>query len=192
MGTGTALEYFQKLEQLTNHANLRDDTSDCGHMVEALKGGVPPAYIKTIYDIGIWIPEGYNEWKKQIITMNQECQRKHVHDQMHTGHSSSNQRNNNASNQKTSNASAANILGDKKMGTGIIYGGQGKPMDIDAMHKKGLCFGCGEKGHLNKDCPKKQKKAKVRAVKEETKKDEGKEELASTSKVEEVKDYAGK
>lgn len=72
MGTGTTSEYFQKLEQLAKCANLQDDTRDHGHMVKVLKGGVPPTYIKTIYDIGIWIPERYNEWKKQIITMDQE------------------------------------------------------------------------------------------------------------------------
>ena len=49
-------------------------------------------------------------------------------------------------------------------------------MDIDAMTteqraeamKKGLCFGCGKRGHLNKDCPDKKEK------KEEKKKEEPK------------------
>lgn len=115
-----------------------------------------------------------------------------MHDQTHTGHSTNQHFNNNTSSQKTGNTGATNSLGNKKTGTGITYGGQEKLMDIDAMCKKGLCFGCSKKGHLNKDCQKKQKKAEVRAVKEETKKDEGKEELVPTSKVEEVKDDTGK
>ena len=49
-------------------------------------------------------------------------------------------------------------------------------MDIDSMTteqraeamKKGLCFGCGKRGHLNKDCPDKKEK------KEERKKEEPK------------------
>ena len=49
-------------------------------------------------------------------------------------------------------------------------------MDIDSMMteqraeamKKGLCFGCGKHGHLNKDCP--DKKGKKPAEKKEEKK----------------------
>ena len=49
-------------------------------------------------------------------------------------------------------------------------------MDIDAMTteqrteamKKGLCFGCGKHGHLNKDCP--DKKGKKNEEKKEEKK----------------------
>ena len=49
-------------------------------------------------------------------------------------------------------------------------------MDIDSMTteqraeamKKGLCFGCGKRGHLNRDCP--EKKEKKEEKKEEKKK----------------------
>ena len=48
-------------------------------------------------------------------------------------------------------------------------------MDVNAMSieqraeamKKSLCFGCGKRGHLNKDCPKKEDK---KGKKEEKKK----------------------
>ena len=49
-------------------------------------------------------------------------------------------------------------------------------MDVNAMTteeraeamKKGLCFGCGKHGHLNRDCP--NKKGKKEEKKEEKKK----------------------
>jgi len=37
-------------------------------------------------------------------------------------------------------------------------------MDIDQAKKEGRCFGCGEKGHLNRDCPKKERKFNVRVT----------------------------
>lgn len=41
----------------------------------------------------------------------------------------------------------------KRTGSGTTFGGQGQPMDIDRARRQGLCFGCGERGHLKRDCP---------------------------------------
>jgi hypothetical protein len=37
-------------------------------------------------------------------------------------------------------------------------------MDIDQAKREGRYFGCGEKGHLNRDCPKKEKNFNVRVT----------------------------
>ncbi len=41
-----------------------------------------------------------------------------------------------------------NSVPEKTMGTGTIYGGSGKPMDINAVHAKAKCYGCGQIGHF--------------------------------------------
>jgi hypothetical protein len=41
----------------------------------------------------------------------------------------------------------------KKTASGVTFGGQGEPMNIDQMRKEGRCFKCCEKGHLSRDCP---------------------------------------
>lgn len=37
--------------------------------------------------------------------------------------------------------------------TGMTFGGRGQPMDLDEARQKGLCFRCGQKGHLSRLCP---------------------------------------
>lgn len=42
-----------------------------------------------------------------------------------------------------------------KVATGTVFGGSGQPMDIDAARRLGLCFNCGQVGHISKFCPQK-------------------------------------
>ncbi|KAI0690624.1 hypothetical protein BC835DRAFT_1216317, partial [Cytidiella melzeri] len=40
-----------------------------------------------------------------------------------------------------------------KDATGLVFGGQGQPMDIDVARRRGLCFKCHKPGHLGRNCP---------------------------------------
>jgi Ty3 transposon capsid-like protein/Zinc knuckle len=55
---------------------------------------------------------------------------------------------------------------DRKTPTGVIFGGRGKPMEVDALRWDNRCFSCGAVGHFRHECPSGDKthKVNVRAV----------------------------
>jgi len=53
---------------------------------------------------------------------------------------------------------------DRKTPTGVVYGGKGRPMDVDTIKKTNRCFSCGEVGHFRRDCPQPTKRLNVRAI----------------------------
>lgn len=57
--------------------------------------------------------------------------------------------------------------------TGVIFGGRGQPMDIDAARRRGVCFRCEKPGHLARDCTAPNRRAvNVRALVAELSKEE--------------------
>ncbi|PBK64637.1 hypothetical protein ARMSODRAFT_978890 [Armillaria solidipes] len=150
----------------------------------SLRQGVPTSYTTMIANIGVGIPVRYDQWREQIETMNEERQRKEAIDAVGGMYQPRPPQSKNTQSSRMPKPSATTTP-TKKTATGTVYGGQGQPMDIDAI-KSGDCFCCGKKGHISKNCPlqswNKGKKQEVRASTTES----------TDSKIEEVKDAAGK
>ncbi len=74
---------------------------------------------------------------------------------------SSNKKTTDGATSSSTGKQASNAKGHDSARRWMIYGGAGKPMDIDRQKymKQGLCFLCRGKGHILKNCPMKMKKA---------------------------------
>ena len=42
---------------------------------------------------------------------------------------------------------------DKRTGTGVVFGRQGKAMDVNAARQQNRCFNCRKVGHFKHNCP---------------------------------------
>lgn len=203
MSNDPAPLYFQKLEREAKLANRLTDETDHGALIQAVCKGIPPHYTSMIANISFGISRTYPEWKRCICQMYDERQKQWVFNETHDLKSCHEKH---PGNQKqitaTSSSKAAGGVTSSSMGkttgngksrdsgrrwisvTTKTYRGQGELMQIDwkKYMAEGRCFNCHEKGHISKDCLKKQKK-EVRMVTmgEDT-------PLADSTKVEEVKE----
>ncbi|SJL13399.1 uncharacterized protein ARMOST_16842 [Armillaria ostoyae] len=164
--------FFQKFKELALEADVIDNE---GQMAQMIEEAVRKTAKDTIYTQPNRPPDTYEEWKRRIIQIDYNWA---------AGGQQTNKPNNAGTSKGSSSVTTSSA--NKKMNTGTTYGGRGQPMDIDAINN-GECFRCHEKGHISKNCPlqswNRKKKEEVRASTTEP---------ATGSKIEEVKDAAGK
>ncbi|KAI0349088.1 hypothetical protein OH77DRAFT_1415579 [Trametes cingulata] len=58
-----------------------------------------------------------------------------------------------ASSTTSATTSSPTPTSDRRDGSGVTFGGAGQPMDIDTARRRGACFACGQRGHIQRDCP---------------------------------------
>ncbi|PBL04535.1 hypothetical protein ARMGADRAFT_1070980 [Armillaria gallica] len=201
MAGKTATKFFREIEREAKLANRREDTGPCGTMVRAVRQGIPGSYARIIANIGLGVPQDYDDWKERVIQMYKQREIQDAYEKAHgldsRGHDHQKKpnprqkqitapNNNNARGATSSSSGNQSGWGSGSKMAAVktkTYGGMGEPMQIDRKKymSEGRCFNCDEKGHISKNCPK-PKKQMVRAMEviEEPK--------PETTKIEEVKE----
>ncbi len=93
-------------------------------------------------------PGNYQEWKKQILRIDHNWRTRKA--EQHGGKVTEwkQQAKANTTPMTTKGSQQQTSVPEKTTGTGMTYGGAGKPMDIDVVRAKMKCFGCGQPGHF--------------------------------------------
>ena len=151
----TIQEYLIRLEILFKQAQLMDEREK----THILKKNIDPDILHIVYNNDT-LPNTYDEWKERIgkVGMLQEDLRQIQKQRTPTQMPPSTTK---------PTMSKYNIIlpphTDKKTPTGVTYGRQGQPMEIDQL-KNTHCYNCDELGHLCNQCPKPKKKLDVREM----------------------------
>lgn len=149
---------FRTLEEFFQHFEIYFQT--CGYdkhhkyLIELMQRAVKPEIVRGVFMRGGAIT--YEDWKEKALawyTMEEQLKL------IEKGSKYSSQR-------VFNNSGGGQGVVEKKDRTGVTFGGSGQPMDLDKAKSLGLCFHCGQKGHLARYCPKKQ--TQIRQLTEET------------------------
>lgn len=159
-GKDTAEEFFQNFEILKTQAGY---AADDAYLIKLLEQNVQESIIDKIYNRE-QLPEGYEAWKKAIITHDSLWQRRQESKKLSAGAPSRAH----ALPLQQKDTARTSLNTDRELviqrnGTGVTYRGSGMPMDIDRAKRQVLCFTCGQRGHKAFECPTR-KKMEVRQM----------------------------
>lgn len=151
-------DFVSRFESLAQDAGMDGHESE---LIRLLERNVKSDIIDAIYSSGM-LPDTYPDYKIRILGLGRLWeQRQEQRAQEHRRHVPQV-----AATAKPSPNPSAQQATDKRTPTGVIFGGRGKPMELDALRRENRCFTCGAIGHFRRECPDKDstKKVNVRAM----------------------------
>ncbi|EGN91526.1 hypothetical protein SERLA73DRAFT_80366 [Serpula lacrymans var. lacrymans S7.3] len=139
-GTKTARDFFLEFDSLRRKAGYRDDSI----LITLIKINMNYTLVDKLP------PKKYEEWRKLLLNYNQIWREREKEKKSYFG-----QTERARTRKDNGGGTEKKAYSETRDGTGTIYTGAGKPMEIDKAKykKKGLCFKCGIKGHISKFCP---------------------------------------
>jgi len=165
-GKQTAEEFFMKFELLRREAGFVEQEHHA-FLIGLLEKNVDDVLIDHIYDVTP-LPDDYEVWKEKIIAFDSSKRRRAAVKAMKTPWRSYTPATSTprpaASTSQAAKPTTTFVPTPQQSsgGGGRLYGGMGQPMDLDESRRKGLCFSCGQQGHISRFCPNKRRPAQVR------------------------------
>ena len=146
-GTLPVDEFFTRLKLLMMEAGMTDDKEK----VRIVEMATNKSIIDTIYGSGDY-PTSYDAYVKRIEKIGRlwETRKLFTHLQSPPHHTPQRAPVKTA---PTFRPAPPPPSRDRQTGSGVVHGGQGLPMDVDALKRNNNCFNCGKPGHFRHNCP---------------------------------------
>ncbi|EKM49030.1 uncharacterized protein PHACADRAFT_202101 [Phanerochaete carnosa HHB-10118-sp] len=169
MGALSAQEFFSKFELCAFQANIHDFEAHFQELKSLLEKALRADIIQLLYNSSEELPATYALYKQRVarIDLNQQQYRRQNPQSQQQGQFQPRQQQTQGAPRAQASVAAptANApVQTRRNGTGVTFGGRGQPMELDQARRLGLCFRCGEKGHLSRNCPNRQQTQQVRAA----------------------------
>ncbi len=151
-------DFISRFESLAQDAGMDGHESE---LIRLLERNVKSDIIDAIYASGM-LPGDYPSYKTRVLGLGRLWeQRQEQRAQEHRRHAPQV-----AVAAKPSSNPSAPPTADKRTPTGVVFGGRGRPMELDALRRENRCFTCGAIGHFRREFPDKDdtKKVNVRAM----------------------------
>lgn len=132
----TAEAFFQRFELNRRAAGYTTGHDD--YLIQVLETNLKRDIVKTIYTQEL--PVNYDNWKKRAIQIDQQERRWKAMFPAQQERRSFYQK------------PQAQPPRQEAPSGNRTFPGMGEPMDLDRKRALGLCFNCGQKGHLSRDC----------------------------------------